>query len=65
MRRMLEEFFATYAEDQFDGRDLLVRGFGQGADLTGDLEADRSVFFQAWADPNPLPVLESLREQGR
>ena len=65
MRRMLEDFFQTYAEEQFDGRDLLVRGFGQGADLTGDLEADRAVFFQDWADPNPGPVLASLREQGR
>ena len=65
MRRMLEKFFADYAEEQFDGRDLLVRGFGQGADLTGDLAADRAVFYQAWADPNPLPVLASLREQGR
>ena len=65
MRRMLEKFFADYAEEQFDGRDLLVRGFGQGADLTGDLAADRAVFYQAWADPNPLPVLARLREQGR
>ncbi len=65
LRRLLEDFFDTYAEERNDGRELDVRGFGQGADLTGDRSADRGVFYHSWPDERPLPILSKLREQGR
>ncbi len=65
LRRLLEDFFDTWAEARNDGRELDVRGFGQGADLSGDRDADRAIFYHSWYDERPVPVIAALREQGR